>query len=266
MLDRPRFQKIWVTALTATQRQVVRILDDETKFVQTENGAVVIDVRQLLTELAEQLPFAPGLADKIPPDKGVIHLFDAQQVDTAQTVTRVLRAVADWIWVLALAAWIGAVLIARDRRKELRAIAAGFVVVGFLLLVVRRVAGRYLVDQLAPTATGEDAVRQSWEILTRLLADAAWATIAVGAIALLGIWVAGKSRRGTQVRGWLGPYLMRWEYAYGGAAFLFLLLLLWGPISYVRKPSTVIVFAVLAAVGVEALRRQVAREQSAPPA
>jgi hypothetical protein len=266
ILDRPRFQEIWVKALVGTQKQVVRILDDETRFLQTENGAVVIDLRQLLVELAEQLPIAPGLAQKIPPDKGVIHLFDAQQVDTAQTVTRILRAVADWIWVLALAAWIGAVLIARDRRKELRAIAVGFVVVGLLLLVARRVGGGYLVDQLGQAASSEDAVRQSWQILTRLLADAAWATIAVGVIALLGIWVAGASRRGTQVRGWLTPYLERWEIAYGGAALFFLLLLLWGPISYIRKPSTVIVFAVLLALGVEALRRQVARETSATTA
>jgi hypothetical protein len=263
ILDRPRFQEIWVAALVGTQKQIVRILDDETKFLQTENGAVVIDLRQLLKELAEQLPIAPGLADKIPPDKGVIHLFDAEQVDTAQTVTRVLRAVADWIWVLALAAWIGAVVIARDRRKELRAIAIGFVAVGFLLLLARRVAGRYLVDQIGQAASSsEDAVRESWDIITSLLADAAWAVIVVGVIALLGIWVAGPGRRGTQVRAWLAPHLQRWEVAYGSAAFVFLLLLLWGPISYVRKPSTVIVFAVLAALGVEALRRQVARESS----
>ena len=129
--------------------------------------------------------------------------------------------------------------------------------------MVRRVAGRYLVDQLGEAAsTSEDAVRDSWEIITRLLADAAWATIVVGVIALLGIWVAGSSQRGTQVRAWLAPHLQRWEIAYGGAAFIFLLLLLWGPISYVRKPSTVIVFAVLAALGVEALRGQVAREST----
>ena len=40
------------------------------QFLQTDNGAVVIDLRQLLKELAEQLPISPGLAAQIPPDKG----------------------------------------------------------------------------------------------------------------------------------------------------------------------------------------------------
>jgi hypothetical protein len=260
ILDRPRFQEVWVRALTGTQTQVVRLLDDETRFLQTDQGAVVIDLRQLLRELAVQLPLATGLVDRLPPDAGVIHLFDAKQVETAQTATRILRAVADWIWVLALAAWVGAVLIARDRRKEVRAIAIGFVVVGLLLLVARRGAGRYLQDELAPAGSDGQGIRNIWDILTALLADAAWAAVGVGILALIGVWLAGASRRGTQARAWLAPHLRRPEVAFGGAGVLYLALVLWGPISYVRKPSTLLVFAVLLAIGVEALRRQVARE------
>ena len=37
-LERPRVQNAWVTTTTATQRQLVRLLDDKTKFVQTEGG------------------------------------------------------------------------------------------------------------------------------------------------------------------------------------------------------------------------------------
>lgn len=273
ILDRPRFQEAWVRAVGATQKQVVLILDDETKFLQTQNGAVVIDVRAMLVELARQLPVVPNLDTKLPAGTGVIKLFDAKQVETAQTVTRALRFVAAWIWVLALALWIGAVFLARDRRKELRAIAIGFVVVGVLLLVGRRVAGGYLVDQLGTSVSSEDAVQQTWSIVTRLLADAAWATIAVGVAALLGVFASGPGERETSVRRWLAPHLRRPELAFGGAAFAFLLLVLWGPISYVRRPSTLLVLAVLAAVGLEALRRQTAREfpepepaRKAPPA
>jgi hypothetical protein len=260
ILDRPRFQEVWVAALTGTQKQVVRVLDDETRFLQTEGGVVVIDLRQLLRELAVQLPLATGLADRLPPDAGVIQLFEAEQVETAQTVTRILRFVADWIWVLALAAWVGAVFLTRDRRREVRAIALGFVVVGLLLLVARRGAGRYLVDQLAPPGSDGQGIQNVWDILTALLADAAWAAIGVGLIAVAGVWVAGPSTRGTAVRRWLAPYLRRPEIAYGAAAAAYLLLLLWGPISYVRKPSMILLFAVLGAVGIELLRRQTARE------
>jgi hypothetical protein len=160
--------------------------------------------------------------------------------------------------VLAVLAWVAAVYLARDRRKEVRAIALGFVVIGVLLLLIRRVAGNYLVDQLSTSASDEQAVERTWSILTRLLADAAWAAIAVGVISLLGVWLIGPGTRGTAARRWLAPYLRRPGLAYGVAAFLFVLLLLWGPISYVQRPTTILVFAVLAALGLEALRRKAA--------
>jgi hypothetical protein len=263
LMQRPRFQQAFVTALVTTQGQVVRVLDDRTKFVQTEGGKVSVDLRPLLVALAQQLPVVPDLSDKLPADAGVVTIFQAEQLKTAQTATRGLRLVAAWIWVLALAAWVAAVFLARDRRKEIRAIAIGFVVIGLFVLLLRRLAGDYIVDKLSSTPSQDAAVRQVWEILTRLLVDAGWAAIAVGLIALLGVWVIGPSRRGTQARTWLAPYLEQPWLTYGVGAGLFLLLVLWGPISYVQRPLTLAAFAVLAALGIEALRRTAAREQGA---
>jgi hypothetical protein len=260
ILERPRFEDVWVAAVGAAHEAAVRVLDDKAEFLETSNGVVAINLRPLLIELSQELPVVPNLAERIPLDAGVITLFKADELDTAQTVTRILRGVADWIWLPALAAWIAAVWIARDRRKEVRAIAIGFVAVGLLLLLFRRVAGRYVVDQLADSTANEDAVTNAWDIITQLLADAAWAVVAIGLIALLGVWLLGPGSRGTAVRRWLAPYLRQPGLTYGVAALLFALLLLWGPISYVKKPSTVLVLAVLSALGVETLRRTTARE------
>jgi Short C-terminal domain len=260
ILDRPRFQELWVSALGAAQAQVVRVLDDKAAFLETQGGVVAVDLRPLLVELTNELPVVSNLSERVPENAGVITLFEAEQLETAQRATRFLRFVADWIWVLALLAWVAAVYLARDRRKEVRAIALGFVVVGVLLLLIRRVAGNYLVDQLSTSASDEQAVERTWSILTRLLADAAWAAIAVGVIALLGVWLIGPGQRGAAARRWLAPYLRRPGHAYGVAAFLFVLLLLWGPISYVQRPTTIVAFAVLSALGLEALRRKAARD------
>jgi hypothetical protein len=259
ILQRPRFENVWVAAVGAAHQQVVRVLDDEARFIETDEGVITLNLRPLLVELTEELPVVPNLAAQLPPDAGVIQLYEADQLDTAQTLTRILRFVADWIWVLALAVWIGAVWLARDRRKEVRAIAIGFVVVGLLVLLVRRLAGRYLVDELSDATSNEQAVRDSWDIITRLLADAAWALIAVGIVALIGIWLIGPGR-GRTFRRWLAPYLRQPGLTYGVAALVFALLLLWGPIAYVRKPITVLLLAVLAALGVEAVRRVTARD------
>jgi hypothetical protein len=258
-LERPRFQELWVQALSASQQQVVRVLDDEARFLETEGGVVAIDLRPLMVELTDQLAIAPNLADRVPENAGLVTVFEAEQLETAQGVTRLLRFVAAWIWVLALACWIGAVFLARDRRKEVRAIAFGFVVVGVLVLAIRRLAGDYLVDELS-VAADDSAAQNTWDILTRLLADAGWAAIAVGVVSVLGVWLVGPSRSGTAARSSLAPYLRRPELAFGVAAFLFLLVFLWGPISYVQRPLVILAFAVVAAVGIEFLRRKAARD------
>ncbi len=260
ILDRPRFQEAWVVALGVAHGQVLRVLDDKARFVETEGGVVSVDLRPLLVALTAQLPIVPNLSDRLPANAGLITLFEAEELETAQQATRLLRFVADWIWVLALLAWVAAVYLARDRRKEVRAIALGFVVIGVLVLLIRRVAGSYVVDELSTAASDEEAVQRTWDILTRLLADAGWAAIAVGVISLAGVWLIGPSRRGTDARRWLAPYLQRPGLTFGVAGFLFVLLLLWGPITYVQRPTTILAFAVLAALGVEALRRKAARD------
>jgi hypothetical protein len=265
LMQRPRFQQAFVTALVTGQQQVVKVLDDRTKYVQTQGENVTVELRPLLVALSQQLPLVPDLSSKLPSDAGTIVLFKATQLKTAQTLTHGLRLVAAWIWVVALAFWIAAVYLARDRRKEIRAIAVGFVVIGLVVLLVRRLAGDYVINKLSATPSQDQAIRSIWDILTRLLIDAAWAAIAVGIVALIGVWLIGPSRRGTQARHWLAPYLERPGLTYGVGAGIFLLLVLWGPISYVHRPLTLLVFAILAALGIEALRRQAAREVAEEP-
>jgi hypothetical protein len=50
-LERPRVQTAWVEVTTRTQRQLVRLLDDKNEFVQTEGGAVVLDLRPIVIQV-----------------------------------------------------------------------------------------------------------------------------------------------------------------------------------------------------------------------
>jgi hypothetical protein len=266
LLQRPRFQQAFVAALVTGQQQVVQVLDNRNKFLKTQGENVVVDLRPLLVALSQQLPLVPDLSTKLPQNVGTVVLFKSTQLKTAQTLTRGLRLVSAWIWAVALALWIAAVYLARDRRKEIRAISVGFVVIGLSILLLRRLAGDYVIGKLSSTPAKSEAIRHIWDILTRLLIDAGWAAITVGVIALIGVWLIGPSRRGTQARVWLAPYLQRPGLTYGVGALVFFLLVLWGPISYVQRPLTLLAFAVLAALGIEALRRQAARESSGAPA
>ena len=174
----------------------MRLLDDDTTFIQTEGGAVVLDLRPIVIELGDQVAVIGKVAERLPESSGKIAIIDESQLETAQTATKLLRAVADWMWLLALAVAALAIWLARGRRRlELRALAIGLVVVGLLMLAVRRFAGDYLVDQLVKDDAVKPAAHDAWSILTQTLADRAWVWIILGVVTLLGVWFVGETRR-----------------------------------------------------------------------
>jgi hypothetical protein len=259
-LERPRVQTVWVETTTATQRQLVRLLDDDTTFIQTEGGRVVLDLRPIMIELGEEVVVIGRVAEKLPESAGKIAIVDESQLETAQTITRILRAVADWMWLVALAVAALAIWLAGGRRRiELRALAIGLLVVGLLLLAVRRFAGDYLVDQLAKDDTVKPAVHDAWSILTQVLADRAWVWITLGVVALLGVWFVGDTRRAGQARGAAAPILESRPTTYGIAAVALLVLALVAPL-FARGWLSALLLVALVIVGVEVVRNIVQRE------
>jgi hypothetical protein len=263
VLERPRVQTVWVATSTATQRQLVRLLDDDTRFVQTEGGAVVLDLRPLVIELGEQVAVIGRIAERLPESTGRIVIIEESQLETAQTLTKILRAVSSWMWLVALAVAALAIWLARGRRRlELRALAIGLLVVGLLLLAVRRVAGNYLVDRLADD-TVEPAAHDAWSILTQTLADRAWVGITLGLVTLAGVWFVGETRRAEQARRAAAPVLENRVTTYGIAAVALLVLALVAPL-FARGWLMSLVLIGLAVAGIEVVRNIVARQEQQP--
>jgi len=261
LLARPRIQTLWRNSLVLAQRQLERVLDDDVGAVQTEGGYVILDLRPLVVQLGDQIAIIGNLAGRLPESAGQVKLLKADQLEQAQDLTQLFKSIAAWIWIVPLALWAVALWLARGRRRtELRAVAWGIVVAGVLVLVGRSVGGGYVVGALSETAASEDASQHAWDIVTQLLKDGAWSAILLGVVTLVGVWLAGPSRSGSAVRGRLAPLLARWEYAYGIAAALVLLLVWWGPTAQTRRPLFLLVGIVLLAVGVEALRRITRRD------
>jgi hypothetical protein len=157
--------------------------------------------------------------------------------------------------VAALAVWLG-----RGRRRiELRALAIGVFAVGLLMLVVRRAAGGYLVDQLAKDDSVKPAVQDAWDILTQTLADRAWVWITLGLILLVGVWFVGGTRLAVRARRAAQPTLEnRWA-AYGIAVGFVLILALIAPLFARGWLASLVTLALLIA-GVEVVRNIVQRE------
>ena len=266
MLERPRVQALWVNTVTRAHRQLINVLEDDIGPLSTQDGAVVLDLQPLVIQLGERVAVVGDVAERLGPDAGRVEIMEADQLETAQDLTAILKFLGSWLWLLPVALWAVALWIARDRRRSiLRMIAVGSILAGLVVLVVRRVGGSYIVEELVPSTAVRPAVSDAWDILTAQLRDGGFTLVGLGVIVLVALWLAGPSASGVSTRRGLAPYLARPEIAYGVAGSLFLLLLWWSPTVQTTRVPLMLAAAVVLGLGVELLRRQTAREVPTPP-
>lgn len=268
LLERPRAQEVWVRTIEATHRNLLKILEDETGPVSTQGGDLVLDLRPLLIQLGDQVAIVGRVDERLAsrPDAGRIKIMNADQLETAQDLTQLLKVLGAWLWLVPIALWAIALWLARDRRRDiLRMIGIASIVTGLLVLVVRRLAGSQVVEDLTSTESVKVAAGDAWDILTSQLRDGGLTLMGLGVILLVAVWIAGPSPRATYSREWLAPYIARAEIAFGGAALLLGLLVWWGPTVQTQRWQLILASAVVLALGVEVLRRQTAAEFGQPP-
>lgn len=261
LLERPRIQDLWIRSIVTAQEQLVAVLDDDTTTLSTEDGFVVLNLEPLVIQLGEDVAIIGRAGQRLPEGAGHIRIMKADQLESAQELTQLLKSVAMVLWLVPFLLWAIALWLARGRRRAiLRVIGIGLIAVGLLVLVVRKAAGNYIVDELVPSDSVRPAVQDAWDIITALLADGGWTVIGLGVIAVFAVWLSGPSTSGRATRRKLAPFVVRPELAYGGAALFLLLLVLWGPTAQTQRPQFVVAAVLLLALGVEILRRQTARE------
>ena len=263
LLERPRAQELWVRTITETHRNLVKVLKDETTTLTTQDGNVVLDLRPLIIQLGDRVAIVGRIDQRLlaNPDAGLITIIKSNQLEQAQDLTRLMNFLGLWLWVVPIALWAIALWLARDRRRDiLRMIGFSAILAGLLVLVVRRVVGSIVVDELATTESVKAAAADAWDIVTALLRDGGLTLMGIGVVLLVAVWIAGPSRYATSTRKWLAPYIARPEFAFGGAAALLALLVWWGPTAQTERWQLILVTAVVLGIGVEVLRRQTAKE------
>lgn len=266
MLERPRVQALWVNTVTRAHRQLINVLEDDTGPLSTENGAVVLDLQPLVIQLGERVAIVGDVAERLGPDAGRVEIMEAEQLETAQDLTWLLKFLGTWLWLLPIALWAGALWLARDNRRSiLKMIAVGSILLGLFVLVLRRAGGSFLVEELVPSTAVQPAAHDAWDILTSQLRDGGLTFIGLGVILLVALWLAGPSQSGVSVRRGLAPYLARPGIAFSVAGGLFLLLLWWSPTVQTTRVPLMLAAALFLAFAVELLRRQTAREVPTPP-
>lgn len=258
LLTRPRVQQLWVKASTVTHRELVNVLEDKTGAgISTGSGDVTIDLGSLLKDIGPELGLPQGAVERIPPGTGVITVMHSDQLGAAQTVVSTIKAVSVWVLVLVFLMYAAAVYLAVGKRREtLRDIGWAFVLVGLLVLVVRRVGGNYAINALA-TEQYRLPAHHAWLIASSILGELGWSVIFYGLVGVLGAALAGPTHVATVARRWFAPVLNeRQGIAWGAVVFAYLLLILWGGTHALRTPTGIFILGCLIAVGVVALRRQ----------
>ena len=140
-----------------------------------------------------------NLAAKVPQGSAQVTILKADNLKTAQNVTHWLEQIANFVWILALACWFGAIWLARGRRRqEVRSLGIGLMVVGVLVLVARYLAGKYFVDQLVVSDTVRPAASDAWDILTDSLAAAGWVALIGRRPRRPGAWLVGPGEHPTR--------------------------------------------------------------------
>jgi len=262
-LQQPRVQQLWKTANQVTHKQFVNLIEDKGKVIRTPGGgAVVLDLRPIVSELATRFGAPASTAEKLPASVAQIKIFSAKSLETMQSAVRLLRSLALILPLLVLALFAGALGLARGRRSR-TLVNIGLVCVGsgLVALIARSIIGAKVVDTLATTEAVRPAATAAWSIGTSVLVDVAGGLIFIGVVVVIAGLLGGRSRWATATRRALAPYLRdRPDISFGALAVGLLILFLWGPIDATQKLTGILLITVLSFFGLEMLRRQTAAE------
>jgi hypothetical protein len=259
-LEQPVFQSLFKATLEQTHATLVQVLEGGGNRVSTQNGEVTLNLRTIIEEAADRIGIGNQVADKLPADAGRIVILRADELDTAENVFELLKALAWVLPILTLIAFGIAVWLAGERRRAVRGIGITLLVVGFLGLLAARLTRNYVVDSLVARRDDREAAGNAWNILTELMRGSFRLMIVVGVLFLIAAWLAGPARRALTARGWLAPGLRNRVWAYVGLAIVVLLLLYSSEVTDFARLLVLLLLAGLGATWIEVTRRQTLHE------
>lgn len=248
--------EVWSAANRLTHETIVRILEDDGEFVSTAGGAVTLDLRGLVVQLADSIGLPGTVVDQIPADVGQVTVVQSQRLEDLQNAVTFVQW-ASWIlFFVVLGIFVGAVFLASNwRRAATRNVGIAVLIVGLLLIAGLRFGGDRLLDGIVDDESNRAAAEAVWRIGSELLRDMGITIAWIGIVLILGAVIAGTSRGAVALRRFVAPAFtgsagIRW----GIGAVVFLLLVWWAPLAVFTTWIGMIVLAAVLAAAIEGYR------------
>jgi len=259
LLATDQFAAIWSAANRTAHETIVNILEDDTRVqaLSTSGGNVTLDLRDVVVELADRLGLPGTIVDKIPADAGQVTIIESSKLENLQTAVTFIQWASWLLFIVVIAIYAGAIFLADGwRRVATRTAGASILIVGLLLLAGLRFGGDRLLDSVVQKESNRGAAEAVWRIGSALLHDIGWNIATIGALIIVGAFVAGPSRAARAIQRFIAPVFvgspgMRW----GVGAAIFLFMVLWAPLPALTNWFGILVFAAIVAACIEGLHR-----------
>jgi hypothetical protein len=262
VLETGTAQGLWETANRTAHEQLMAVLENKKEAVSTANGEVKLNLGSMLTNLAGQIGLAKDLAEKLPPEAGQITILKSEQLKTAQDIVVAIKGLALVLSILTFLTFGLAIYLTRDGRwVTVLFSGVGLIVAGLLVVVLRKVAGGIVVDQLVKQENVKPAAEAAWSIGTSLMVSIATTIIIVGVFFLAAGWLASPTGSARGSRRVIAPALSQYlPYCYGGLVLILGIYVLTASGVGLRTFLTVVVLGIMAAFGLRELAKQTGEE------
>jgi hypothetical protein len=270
-LQSPRVQALWKDANRVAHTQLIAILKGDNEAVATESGRVILDLQPIVLQLADRIGLRKQTEDalqkgaetgRLAEGFGQLEVANAEQLQTARTITRILEGLAWFFSIGSLALFALAAYLAKGRRWiVVLGYGLGLVAAGLAAFAIRAAAKGPAVNELAETDSARVPAEHAWEISTSLLHSIASSVIVFGVLFVVASFLASPANAAVSIRQALAPTLrdrpgMVWS-AFAGASLL--AVIIWPP-DGTRQLVLTLVLIALAGAGVEALSRKARHE------
>lgn len=257
---------IWSNANRVAHETIVNILEDDTRVqaLSTSGGSVTLDLRDVVVQLADNLGLPGTVADKIPADAGQVTIIQSSKLEDLQTAVTFVKWASWLLLFVVIGIYAGAIFLADGwRRVATRSVGLSTLIVGLLVLAGLRFGGDRLLDSVVEKESNRGAAEAVWRIGSALLHDIGWNIASIGALIVVGAFMAGPARIATAIRRFIAPAFVggpgaRW----GVGAAIFLLMVLWAPLPALTNWFGIVVFAAIVAACIEGLRQLCLADQA----